>query len=121
YLTVDPQIFRVGDVVEVQFSLVVYRMRGDNYICKPMLYSIALLEGKYGNELSSLNSPTKTSPMMAKALKRKVGYVVDANCDARLGGQQGMKHFRARDKEGETGAVQGAEPISQLEKMSLDS
>ncbi|TFK62338.1 hypothetical protein BDN72DRAFT_777190 [Pluteus cervinus] len=49
YLNADPQIFRIGDIVEVQFSLVVYRMRGDNYVCKPMLYSIALLEGKYGN------------------------------------------------------------------------
>ncbi|TFK60499.1 hypothetical protein BDN72DRAFT_779335, partial [Pluteus cervinus] len=45
----DPQHFRVGDIVEVQFSIVVYKMRTDYYVLKPMLYSIALLDGKWGN------------------------------------------------------------------------
>ncbi|TFK60399.1 hypothetical protein BDN72DRAFT_722105, partial [Pluteus cervinus] len=44
YITSLPQIFRVGDLVEVQFSLVVYKMRDEQYILKPMLYAIALLD-----------------------------------------------------------------------------
>ncbi|TFK57877.1 hypothetical protein BDN72DRAFT_730887, partial [Pluteus cervinus] len=44
YITSLPQIFRVGDLVEVQFSLVVYKMRNEEYVLKPMLYAIALLD-----------------------------------------------------------------------------
>ncbi|TFK60824.1 hypothetical protein BDN72DRAFT_778922 [Pluteus cervinus] len=49
YLKSKPQFFRVGDIVEIQFSLVVFQMRTEQYILKPMLYSIALLDGQYGN------------------------------------------------------------------------
>ncbi len=49
YLPAAPQQFRLGDIVEVQFSLVVYQMRTQYYVLKPMLYSIALLDGKYAN------------------------------------------------------------------------
>ncbi|TFK58156.1 hypothetical protein BDN72DRAFT_721604, partial [Pluteus cervinus] len=44
YHVASPQNFRVGDIVEVQFSLVVYKMRTEHYVLKPMLYSLALLE-----------------------------------------------------------------------------
>ncbi|TFK59464.1 hypothetical protein BDN72DRAFT_780707, partial [Pluteus cervinus] len=49
YKTTTPQVFRIGDIVEVQFSLVVYKMRADQYILKPMLYSLALLDGKFSD------------------------------------------------------------------------
>ncbi|TFK59504.1 hypothetical protein BDN72DRAFT_780625, partial [Pluteus cervinus] len=49
YKPTTPTVFRVGDIVEVQFSLVVYKMRVDQYILKPMLYSIALLDGHFSN------------------------------------------------------------------------
>ncbi|TFK59341.1 hypothetical protein BDN72DRAFT_780871 [Pluteus cervinus] len=49
YLPAGPQQFRLGDIVEVQFSLVVYQMRTQYYVIKPMLYSIALLDPKYAN------------------------------------------------------------------------
>ncbi|TFK60473.1 hypothetical protein BDN72DRAFT_720916, partial [Pluteus cervinus] len=43
YHPAEPQIFRVGDIVEIQFGLVVYKMRTGSYILKPMLYSLALI------------------------------------------------------------------------------
>ncbi|TFK58730.1 hypothetical protein BDN72DRAFT_781684, partial [Pluteus cervinus] len=49
YHPVEPQIFRIGDIVEIQFGLVVYKMRTDNYILKPMLYSLALIDGRFAN------------------------------------------------------------------------
>ena len=49
YLPASPQIFRIGDLVEAQFSLVVYKMKGENYVLKPMLYSIALLDGQFAD------------------------------------------------------------------------
>ncbi|TFK72349.1 hypothetical protein BDN72DRAFT_763485 [Pluteus cervinus] len=49
YFPGNPQMFRIGDIVEVQFSLVYYKMRSDKYIFKPMLYSIALLDGQFAN------------------------------------------------------------------------
>ncbi|TFK62065.1 hypothetical protein BDN72DRAFT_777568, partial [Pluteus cervinus] len=49
YFPTDPQTFRVGDIVEIQCTLVVYKMREENYICKLILYSVALLDSKYGN------------------------------------------------------------------------
>ncbi|TFK59689.1 hypothetical protein BDN72DRAFT_780405, partial [Pluteus cervinus] len=49
YLPASPQIFRIGDLVEAQFSLVVYKMKGENYVLKPMLYSLALLDGQFAD------------------------------------------------------------------------
>ncbi|TFK61642.1 hypothetical protein BDN72DRAFT_778033, partial [Pluteus cervinus] len=49
YFPGNPQMFRVGDIVEVQFSLVYYKMRLEKYVFKPMLYSIALLDGQFAN------------------------------------------------------------------------
>ncbi|TFK60848.1 hypothetical protein BDN72DRAFT_720845, partial [Pluteus cervinus] len=41
---VNPQSFRIGDIVDVQFSFVVYRMRTGHHIMKPMLFSLALAD-----------------------------------------------------------------------------
>ncbi|TFK58007.1 hypothetical protein BDN72DRAFT_782633, partial [Pluteus cervinus] len=49
YHIAAPQNFRIGDIVEVQFSLVVYQMRTEHYVLKPMLYSLALLDAKFAN------------------------------------------------------------------------
>ncbi|TFK58137.1 hypothetical protein BDN72DRAFT_782474, partial [Pluteus cervinus] len=59
YSSGNPQNFRIGDIVEVQFSLVVYHMRTEHYVLKPMLYSIALLEGKFGNVSEATTSILK--------------------------------------------------------------
>ncbi|TFK59963.1 hypothetical protein BDN72DRAFT_724233, partial [Pluteus cervinus] len=67
YHSSTPQNFRVGDIVEVQFSLVVYQMRTEHYVLKPMLYSLALLDAKYANVTQPSSRP----------LKRKVGYKVE--------------------------------------------
>ncbi|TFK59912.1 hypothetical protein BDN72DRAFT_780099, partial [Pluteus cervinus] len=49
YHPAEPQTFRVGDIVEIQFGLVVYKMRTESYILKPMLYSLALIDGQFAN------------------------------------------------------------------------
>ena len=40
--------FRMG-VVELEFSLVAYKGKGDNYIIKLMLYSLVLLDDSLAN------------------------------------------------------------------------
>ncbi|TFK59403.1 hypothetical protein BDN72DRAFT_735144, partial [Pluteus cervinus] len=70
YLPASPQIFRIGDIVEAQFSLVVYKMKGENYVLKPMLYSIALLD-------ASSNSVATRRVV----LKRKIGYKTQEETD----------------------------------------
>ncbi|TFK59720.1 hypothetical protein BDN72DRAFT_905595 [Pluteus cervinus] len=77
YSSANPQNFRIGDIVEVQFSLVVYRMRTEHYVLKPMLYSIALLEGKFGNELAKQQLSATPTSAPTRPLKRKVGYVIE--------------------------------------------
>ncbi|TFK57968.1 hypothetical protein BDN72DRAFT_907242 [Pluteus cervinus] len=79
YMPAGPQHFRIGDIVEVQFSVVVYKMRTDYYVFKPMLYSIALLDAKWGNEFALRNSSLAPSPAPSQPLKRKIGYVVTDN------------------------------------------
>ncbi|TFK59782.1 hypothetical protein BDN72DRAFT_864879 [Pluteus cervinus] len=109
YLPAEPQTFRVGDIVEVQFSLVVYQMRAEHYTCKPMLYSVALLNAKYGNDLAMQHSPMAVAPGSAKPLKRKVGYPTHKGD---IGGSaEAIKRPRVEGDEDEVGGLQ---------KMSLE-
>jgi hypothetical protein len=62
YLPTSPQCFRIGDLVEVEFALVAYKMRADQYILKPMLYSIVPLDGQFGNVSQSLDLGIKHPP-----------------------------------------------------------
>ncbi|TFK59336.1 hypothetical protein BDN72DRAFT_905949 [Pluteus cervinus] len=87
YTPADPQHFRIGDIVEVQFSVVVYKMRTDYYVFKPMLYSIALLDAKWGNDLALCRASITPSPAPTQPLKRKIGYAVVTN--ATVCAQQG--------------------------------
>ncbi|TFK57741.1 hypothetical protein BDN72DRAFT_866524, partial [Pluteus cervinus] len=77
YLPAVPQQFRLGDIVEVQFSLVVYQMRTQYYVVKPMLYSIALLDGRYADELVMRATKEVANAEPHKVLKRKIGYHVE--------------------------------------------
>lgn len=47
YERANPQIFRVGDIVEAEFGLVAFKLRGDEYTLKPILYALVLLEGRF--------------------------------------------------------------------------
>lgn len=49
YNEIKPQSFRVGDIVEVAFSLVAYKMRTGEHVLKPMLYSLVLLDEQFAN------------------------------------------------------------------------
>ncbi|TFK59324.1 hypothetical protein BDN72DRAFT_905959 [Pluteus cervinus] len=109
YLPAVPQQFRLGDIVEVQFSLVVYQLRTNYYVLKPMLYSIALLEGRYADELVLRATKEAMKPEPHKVLKRKIGYHVEKD----------LKRVKASNEEGaeesEEGGVSGG-----LAKMSID-
>ncbi|RDB30758.1 hypothetical protein Hypma_005840 [Hypsizygus marmoreus] len=70
HVSVGPQTFRVGDLVEVQLSFVVVPLKGDKYKMLAVLRSIALLDGQFrqvANVKSSAEPATST-------LKRKVRY-----------------------------------------------
>ncbi|TFK62686.1 hypothetical protein BDN72DRAFT_776821, partial [Pluteus cervinus] len=46
---IPPQSFRIGDIVDIQFSFVAYRMRSGMHILKPIIYSISLVDKKYSD------------------------------------------------------------------------
>ncbi|TFK58622.1 hypothetical protein BDN72DRAFT_906570 [Pluteus cervinus] len=71
---VGPQTIRVGDIVDVQFSIVVYRMRTGQHVMKAMLFSIALVDGKYSDEYSQRKQIPV--PPATLSVKRKTGYEV---------------------------------------------
>ncbi|TFK62689.1 hypothetical protein BDN72DRAFT_776823 [Pluteus cervinus] len=113
YLPAGPQQFRLGDIVEVQFSMVVYQMRTQYYVVKPMLYSVALLDGKYANELLMRATNVPVNPEPHKILKRKIGYPVEEKDDIkRVKGSHGEGEGA---EESEDSSVSGG-----LAKMSID-
>ncbi|KAF8890904.1 hypothetical protein BD779DRAFT_1671044 [Infundibulicybe gibba] len=71
-----PQVFRVGDLVDVQVSFVVVELRQQMFKMVPVLHTIALVDGNFtqmarrkrqGSGATSANSVQTT-------LKRRVGY-----------------------------------------------
>lgn len=44
---VGPQVFRVGDIVEMQISFVVIPVKGEQYRMVSILRSIALIDGTF--------------------------------------------------------------------------
>ncbi|TFK61187.1 hypothetical protein BDN72DRAFT_904311 [Pluteus cervinus] len=68
----NPQTFRIGDIVDVQFSFVVYRMRTGEHIMKPMLFSIALVNGQFSDAYTQRMKMTTSSAN--PAVKRRTGY-----------------------------------------------
>ncbi|TFK62137.1 hypothetical protein BDN72DRAFT_863065 [Pluteus cervinus] len=76
----SPQTFRIGDLVQLQFSLVIYQKRTNQFICKPIFYSLASINQEFANRLvlkQVMGSMGPTSPKRAAIRpKRKVGYEV---------------------------------------------
>ncbi|TFK60034.1 hypothetical protein BDN72DRAFT_905317 [Pluteus cervinus] len=119
YSTGNPQNFRIGDIVEVQFSLVVYHMRTEHYILKPMLYSIALLEGKFGNELAKQQLSTTPLAAPTRTLKRKIGYMVTEDENRMRQGED--RPQQKKNKSSVDGDMVSFESTSNgVAKMSLD-
>ncbi|TFK66984.1 hypothetical protein BDN72DRAFT_899338 [Pluteus cervinus] len=80
---VQPQVFRIGDIVDVQFTFVAYRMRTGQHVLKNMLYSVTLVNGKFADmfERARSDASIKMIPSV-RALKRKVGYDTDTQDNA---------------------------------------
>ena len=47
YEMAEPQIYRVGDIVEAQISFVAIPLKGQKYKMSPILHSIALIDGSF--------------------------------------------------------------------------
>ncbi|TFK59114.1 hypothetical protein BDN72DRAFT_906141, partial [Pluteus cervinus] len=132
YLPASPQIFRIGDLVEAQFSLVVYKMKGENYVLKPMLYSIVLLDGQFADELVVLRANKRTPSVVSGTkvtkgivLKRKIGYESEQEPDVQMRQEEEdvvCKKTRWSDSETPCdGRSPSSEQLNQLEKMNLDN
>ncbi|KAF8872727.1 hypothetical protein BD779DRAFT_1477389 [Infundibulicybe gibba] len=66
-----PQVFRIGDLVEVQVSFAVVPLKGGKYKMLSVLRSIALLDGQFAQKrvmTKKINNEVKVT------LKRRVGY-----------------------------------------------
>ncbi|TFK58780.1 hypothetical protein BDN72DRAFT_781599 [Pluteus cervinus] len=46
---IPPQTFCLGDIIDVQFCFIAYRMHTKQYVLKLMLYSITLIEAKFAD------------------------------------------------------------------------
>ncbi|KAK0473082.1 hypothetical protein IW261DRAFT_1423864 [Armillaria novae-zelandiae] len=73
-----PQLFRIGDVVEVQCSVIVFKAKGTRHRMKLVLRAIALLDcditldaKRKSNKLSTVEQSG------SRRLKRKIGFVED--------------------------------------------
>ncbi|KAK0465777.1 hypothetical protein IW261DRAFT_1574768 [Armillaria novae-zelandiae] len=77
-----PQLFRIGDIVEVQCSIIIFKARGARHRMKLVLRAIAMLDCNMtldAKRMSSKHSaPEETGP---KRLKRKIGFTDEDSCD----------------------------------------
>ncbi|KAK0464105.1 hypothetical protein IW261DRAFT_1575314 [Armillaria novae-zelandiae] len=82
YQRARPQLFRIGDVVEVQCSVIIFKARGARHRMKLVLRAIAMLDCNMtldAKRMSSKHSaPEETGP---KRLKRKIGFTDEDGCD----------------------------------------
>ncbi|KAK0479775.1 hypothetical protein IW261DRAFT_1336601 [Armillaria novae-zelandiae] len=88
-----PQLFRIGDVVEAQCSIIVFKTKGIKHRMKLVLCAIALLDC----DITLVSEPfsltiAKYSPKQStsKRLKRKIGFTEDEV-------DEGLASKRARD------------------------
>ncbi|KAF5366486.1 hypothetical protein D9615_005098 [Tricholomella constricta] len=70
---VGPQMFRIGDIIEIQVSFVVVPLKGDRYKMITVLRSIALINGAFSQKApgTKIHVAPQTSNSV---LKRKVMY-----------------------------------------------
>jgi hypothetical protein len=74
----EPQMFRVGDIVQVQLSFVVILVKAGRQKMLTILRSLALRDKTFTTKSVSLpkaiGKGEKTTPSVPPTLKRKVGY-----------------------------------------------
>ncbi|KAF9456000.1 hypothetical protein BDZ94DRAFT_1285932 [Collybia nuda] len=85
YKNVNPVIFRIGDIVEVQFSFIAISIRGGAYKILNVLRALTLLDSKPRIEAEIRRSQATHHPIRTIALKMKcqVGYLDDEEEGAR--------------------------------------
>lgn len=75
FVSCEPQMFRIGDIVQVQISFVVIPIKGGRRKMLTVLRSIALLDGTFSKQITNSNTQiTKQVPSKMKTLKRRIGY-----------------------------------------------
>ncbi|KAK0432720.1 hypothetical protein EV421DRAFT_1910700 [Armillaria borealis] len=78
YQWAQPQLFRVGDIVEVQCSVIIVKGKGTKHRMKLVLQAIALLDCEIALEAKrKLSKVRMTEENKTRRLKRKVGYSED--------------------------------------------
>ncbi|KAF9455855.1 hypothetical protein BDZ94DRAFT_1315752 [Collybia nuda] len=79
YKNVNPVIFRIGDIVEVQFSFIAISIRGGAYKILNVLRALTLLDSKPRIEAEIRHSQATHHPIRTITLKmkRQVGYLDD--------------------------------------------
>jgi hypothetical protein len=55
FKTTGPQVFRIGDIIEVQLSFIVVALKGKGKKMLTTLHSMALLNGVYAKVSTMLN------------------------------------------------------------------
>ncbi|KAK0459886.1 hypothetical protein IW261DRAFT_1578257 [Armillaria novae-zelandiae] len=86
-----PQLFRIGDVIEVQCSIIVFKTKGIKHRMKLMLLAIALLDCDITLDAKrKLNKQVIAEQSTSKHLKHKIGFTEDEV-------DEGLASKRARD------------------------
>ncbi|KAK0225734.1 hypothetical protein IW262DRAFT_1294102 [Armillaria fumosa] len=78
----DEGKWRIGNIVEVQCSIIIFKARGVRHKMKLVLRAIAMLDCNMTLDTKQMSSkcsaPEETGP---KQLKRKIGFTDEDNCD----------------------------------------
>ncbi|KAK0477100.1 hypothetical protein IW261DRAFT_1421309 [Armillaria novae-zelandiae] len=77
-----PQLFRVGDIVEVQCSIIIFKARGAKHRMKLILRAIAMLDCDIMLDAKRMSSKcTAPEETGSKCLKQKIGFGDEDNKD----------------------------------------
>ncbi|KAF7968166.1 hypothetical protein HWV62_31706 [Athelia sp. TMB] len=104
FVPFDPSMFKKGDLVEVQFSMVAVKQRGkdEQHNVRLILRAVAMLDDKLSkdaiNKQTVVGSSLPTAPPTpSKSLKRSVGYMHDEDDDQDLGNTKRMRELSISD------------------------
>ncbi|PBK65102.1 hypothetical protein ARMSODRAFT_978521 [Armillaria solidipes] len=106
YVPAKPQMFRVGDIVEVQCSLVFMKTNEGAVRMKLILRALALVNSNHSSKANAdrRNAVNTQSPSILR-MKRKIGFEEEEDDEGYVGAK---KVNRSDDKEWEEGMVTDA-------------
>ncbi|KAK0488260.1 hypothetical protein EDD18DRAFT_1359525 [Armillaria luteobubalina] len=86
-----PQLFRIGDMVEAQCSIIVFKTKGIKHQMKLVLCAIALLDCNITLDAKrKANKQVTAEQLCLRCLKRKIGFMEDK-------GDKGLPSKRSQD------------------------